>query len=535
MMISNSYNTQRNQSAEKIFFLIFINILYIFSWFCLYNLSLFLVDDYLLATLFFPMGLHIGTLLILPKLYWKSLLSAHLILLSCLILLMLQGIHQPEFLDIKSIVFFYLSPIISTLLCIYTRKYWIKWPEYWQQLLQILSVILIFSFIITPLCFLFFHNTLFAWNTFLTTTTGGVIIAPFLYLLFDFLFKNRWRPVLPTIIKEKYHINIPNLLLIFFFFILSCSSLTSFIKIWPILFYLIIVLPNIFLAYLYGWQGGVFATVINSLLLTSTQYILGMFHSATEVQLFLLTQALIGLGLGIAISRQYQLAQQLQKTNKRLMHELNANKKLTRQLVDVEENIRKEIARELHDEIGQNITAIQIQTMLIKKTSHEENTHKFSDSINELAQKIHKVTRTLLTQLRPHALDTLGLTESLDRLIESLKFKEQNIQVTSLIHLTPQSCNDVTQITLYRISQELLNNTAKYAHASKINLLIEVKKNIQLTYRDNGIGLPLDWKTRGHGLLGIQERVAALGGKLTVNIHCKGVFIIIKLPKYTLS
>lgn len=509
--------------SRKIFSLVFLNLLYFFIWFCLFNCSLYLLNDYFLATVFFPVGLRIGTFLISPILHWKSIFLSELLLLGGLSFALPEFVFSPLYLVV---------PLVSMFFCLLLKPWYKRWTSYWQQLLLLIIIVFLHAVTIAFLCGGLSWSLNLMWRTFISCATGGVIIAPFLYLLFDFLFRYIWRPILPSIAGENIELAPMALLWMLCFFALALISVTTILKQWPFFVYFIVLLPNIFMAYRYGWQGGVLATVMNSILLAGVQYILGAFHSVTELQIFLLTQALIGLGLGIAISRQYLLATRLHESNEKLIRELSANKKLTRQLVDVEEQIRKAIARELHDEIGQNITAIQIQTMLIEKTSHEEKTRALTSTINDLAQKIHRVTRNLLTQLRPHALDTLGLDSALRHLADELKFEEQKINLQLNIGVDTQQFDEVLRITLYRTVQELLNNAIKYAKAGEIYINLYPGDPMTLEYRDNGVGLPENWQQKGHGLLGIKERIHALGGKLHVDgtKEKAGTHILIKLP-----
>ncbi|WP_323116669.1 MASE1 domain-containing protein, partial [Klebsiella variicola] len=105
-------------------------------------------------------------------------------------------------------------------------------------------------------------------------------------------------------------------------------------------------------AYRYGWQGGVLSALLGSLIITFARQFNGAFADLQELQMFMSTQALIGIGLGIAISRQQQLSRNLQRYRERLEQELQARRDLMQQLVHTEEDVKKAIARELHDEIG---------------------------------------------------------------------------------------------------------------------------------------------------------------------------------------
>ncbi|BET98007.1 hypothetical protein TCT1_29280 [Xenorhabdus sp. TCT-1] len=294
------------------------------------------------------------------------------------------------------------------------------------------------------------------------------------------------------------------------------------------------------MAYHYGWQGGVLSALLGSLLVTSARQFNGSFSELQELEIFLTTQALLGIGLGIAISRQQQLAgsltyqkqlaNNLNRYRERLEKELATRHILMQKLVHTEEDIRKNIARELHDAIGQNITAIQIQSMLIKRTSTLALAHKSAEQINHLSQQIHQTTRQLLRELRPPALDEMSLEQSINHLINEFAFEEQNICCHFDYQLPHTPSDNTITLTLYRLIQELLNNISKHANATQINIILKQKRNlIVIQVSDNGIGIISDKKNTGFGLKGIEERVRALGGHWRLKIQ-QGTHVIIYLP-----
>ena len=249
--------------------------------------------------------------------------------------------------------------------------------------------------------------------------------------------------------------------------------------------------------------------------------------------MFMSTQALIGIGLGIAISRQQQLSRNLQRYRERLEQELQARRDLMQQLVHTEEDVKKAIARELHDEIGQNITAIQIQSMLVRKTAPDPQSSRAAAQINELAQKIHQSTRQLLRELRPPVLSEMSLENALRHLITEFAFGENGIQCEFHYELKQPPENETVLFTLYRLVQELLNNISKHAGATHILIILRQQRDtIQLHVSDNGIGISESKRRGGFGLRGIEERVRALGGDWTLTTT-GGTRIIVNLPTFS--
>jgi two-component system sensor histidine kinase UhpB len=135
--------------------------------------------------------------------------------------------------------------------------------------------------------------------------------------------------------------------------------------------------------------------------------------------------------------------------------------------------------------------------------------------------------------LRPHILDELGLEHAIRQLIQEMRFSQQGIQVGLNMGVDPQKLDDTTSVTLFRIVQELLNNVSKHAKARTVNISLFPGSDMVLEVKDDGVGLPADWRIRGQGLKGLAERVSALGGNLNVTTPSSptgGTRIIVNLP-----
>lgn len=539
-MISQDANISQKRHLPKIllthgFTYAFAAMLYSISWFCLWNISRYLTPDLLLAGLLLPSGLKLAVYALAPRQQWLIYTISEIALVSALIYLLDQLQH--EYLLILFSLFAYWMAIPFS-------KIWQPLDTYWQKLLALTALTLVYG-LACGLALLLLVKPLdlelhYAFEATISTITGGVLLAPFLYLLYDYLHKQIWQPLSPTLIHQEVTLRSSALLWCLLFFSVGLIAELTLLDQMKPLALLIFLLPNIFMAYRYGWQGGVLASMMNSILLATARQVTGSFDSDLEMQTFIATQALVGLGLGIAISRQYLLAQRLKQANHKLAAELDSKQLLARQLVHVEESIRKSVARELHDEIGQNITAIQIQAMLAKRLAKDEQSDKIADTTNQLAMRIHASTRQLLTQLRPHALDELGLENAIRQLAEEMKFSERQIRFHLNFGIFADRLDDITSVTLYRIVQELLNNVCKHSQASEVKLSLVPGDLFSLELRDNGCGLPAKWQHKGQGLRGIEERVSALGGHMSVestqpseisaDAPSSGTRIIVNLP-----
>ncbi|MGO2306199.1 MAG: MASE1 domain-containing sensor histidine kinase [Providencia sp.] len=495
---------------------IFLLFTYSLIWIGLWIIGFYLSQNSFQATLFLPQGLRLALMIILWRRYWPTLLLCEGLLNYWLA--EEQLLTQPILL---------LSPLLSLCVAFIIQHIWWRYTLYWQRLLLLLAGVAANSVL---------HALLFSWlsqfsisQLFLTTFTGGILLSPFVYLIYEYLHEQHYQMLLDYGTSDK-QLRTSLIVWCFLFFVVGLSAQVFFAPEIERLIILLVFIPNVFMAYRYGWQGGVLSALLGSLIITFARQFHGAFADLQELEMFLSTQALIGIGLGIAISRQKQLAGNLQQYRQRLEQELKARRDLMRQLVHTEEDIKKAIARELHDEIGQNITAIQIQSMLVKKTATDSLSNQAASQINELAQQIHQSTRQLLRQLRPPVLNEMSLEKALTHLIAEFSFEENNIQCDFHYGLQETPANETILFTLYRLVQELLNNISKHAKATQIQISLEqYGDSIQLIVNDNGVGIPFSKRTSGFGLRGIEERIRALGGDWTLTTQ-GGTKIIVNLP-----
>lgn len=198
---------------------------------------------------------------------------------------------------------------------------------------------------------------------------------------------------------------------------------------------------------------------------------------------------------------------------------------LNSRLTEVKEAEHKQLARELHDELGQSLTAIYINLMAIKK----ELNGRFSGNLIERIDETEKLTAQTLDQvremslnLRPPMLDDLGLIPTLQWYIKRF---EKRVQIETILTIGPQVSRLSAEVetTLFRIVQEALTNVAKHAKADTVHInLMKNRGEIYLEITDDGIGFNLDEVVNpsnlllGTGLLGIRERVLLLNGQVTI-------------------
>ncbi|KGM07045.1 hypothetical protein LP43_1545 [Methylophaga thiooxydans] len=216
---------------------------------------------------------------------------------------------------------------------------------------------------------------------------------------------------------------------------------------------------------------------------------------------------------------------------------LAENQRLALKLMNAQEEEHRYISRELHDEFGQCLAGINAVTTSIAQTAKKECPALLDEvnSISHITAHMMTALRNLLTRLRPADVDDLGLSSSLQQLIRSWN-KRSGDQTLYQIHIDNRVDNlpEPLPVNLYRIVQECLTNIAKHARASKADIKLTYAKadEITLIIRDDGIAEADSFtNTMGIGLLGIHERVTALGGQFTLHTEQTGGLVVaIRLP-----
>lgn len=204
------------------------------------------------------------------------------------------------------------------------------------------------------------------------------------------------------------------------------------------------------------------------------------------------------------------------------------NKQLALKLLNIQEEDHRYIARELHDEFGQCLAGINAVTASIKQTAKQHSPELVEElnTISPITAHMMDVLRSMLTRLRPAEVDDLGLTTSLKKLLNNWN-NRSNGSTRYLLTINGDIDNlpDPLPVNIYRIVQECLTNIAKHAHASLADVIINSQPNhyIQLEISDDGIADVDEFdNTLGVGLLGIRERVMALGGKIILLARSTG-------------
>jgi two-component system sensor histidine kinase UhpB len=186
-----------------------------------------------------------------------------------------------------------------------------------------------------------------------------------------------------------------------------------------------------------------------------------------------------------------------------------------RQALRVLEGERRQIARELHDEVGQTLTGVMLQVEGLAASIPDELREQLEE-LRETARRGTEDVRRIARQLRPEALEDLGLKSALATLATS--FGEQaHIRVDRQLE-QGRPLSEEQELVIYRVAQEALTNVARHAGAKRVELRLEfTKRGTILTIRDDGRGLPPAAMSSSNGIRGMRERAMLIGAALTIN------------------
>ena len=203
-----------------------------------------------------------------------------------------------------------------------------------------------------------------------------------------------------------------------------------------------------------------------------------------------------------------------------LAQSIQRNHQLSQQLINLQETERKNLARDLHDEFGQSLTAIHADATVVlnlAKSKYPE-LKPSATAIAQLSKHLMEMVGGLLQRLRPGALDELGLMAALQELVAVWQVRNENCECTlNIASALPAYMNEALRVTVYRLVQECLTNVTRHAEATKVVINVILEENqLNVSVKDNGKGFEtID--SSGFGLLGMRERVEGLGGTFTLN------------------
>jgi signal transduction histidine kinase len=222
-------------------------------------------------------------------------------------------------------------------------------------------------------------------------------------------------------------------------------------------------------------------------------------------------------------------------TERRRREAERARTELLAHLVFVQEDERRRIARDMHDQFGEHLTALSLRIALLKQLCAQQgDLAAHAVALEAIAERLDHDVDQLVWQLRPTALDDLGLRAALANYIQEWSRRSNiaaELHTSGLLHdrLAPE-----VETALYRIAQEALNNAAKHSRARRVEVLLERRSDcVLLIVEDDGVGFELpgtDSSRQGFGLVGMQERAALVGASLEIeSTPGKGTTVLVRM------
>jgi PAS domain S-box-containing protein len=218
---------------------------------------------------------------------------------------------------------------------------------------------------------------------------------------------------------------------------------------------------------------------------------------------------------------------------------LDENRRLVRQSITAQEQERAYLARELHDEMGQSLTAIRADAGTIarlSRNSDDTRIHESARAIVDVSTRVYQVVHKLMLRMRPEVLDSLGLAEAVRELVEEWRGRRPDLAWTLRTTGVPEKIPGNIAINAYRIVQECVTNVMKHAeaHMVTISLAEQVRDGcrcLEIDVTDDGQGLEPSGDPRGTGLAGMRERALSANGEFEVRSRLGGgTTVIARLP-----
>lgn len=205
------------------------------------------------------------------------------------------------------------------------------------------------------------------------------------------------------------------------------------------------------------------------------------------------------------------------------------NRALTQHSLEIQEDERKKLAQELHDELGQSLTAIKV--MAVAATRRNADIQQCSNTIVNTCNHLMQVVRSMMHQLHPLVLTELGLKAGLEDLIAHWAIRANQLEIQLDCSSDTEQLSANIAIQVFRIVQECLTNIVRHAQANTAHIELSIAQQVLLLkVSDNGIGCQEVSKT-GFGLLGMKERVHSLGGEFSLHSQQGlGTRISVRIP-----
>lgn len=226
------------------------------------------------------------------------------------------------------------------------------------------------------------------------------------------------------------------------------------------------------------------------------------------------------------------------RNEQRLLALLDENSRLGRELIRVQENERSELAREIHDELSQQLTAIRAYAGAIRRNEAgaDERTRANAGAIEHSASQVYTVSHRIMEGLHPQILNIVGLVQALQTLISGYAECQPSIRFSFRFAGESEADDRGVRLHVFRIAQECLANLVRHSQARRARVFLgerhrQGRRWLRLVVRDDGVGMSTDVPRPGYGLVVVRERARMLNGRCTVDgHHGRGVRVDVEVP-----
>jgi signal transduction histidine kinase len=258
--------------------------------------------------------------------------------------------------------------------------------------------------------------------------------------------------------------------------------------------------------------------------------------SEFQRRLAIILLATLVLGLGMAAFSTWKILRLEARAHARYQEVVEARRQLeelSARLVQAQENERRALSRELHDEVGQALSAVLVELRNLSVESAiqaDAQSRGHVETVKSLVENSVRVVRNMALLLRPSMLDDLGLIPALRWQAREVS-KQTSMEVSVAAELVSDDLPDEYKTCIYRVVQEALHNCSRHARATTVHIRVQQEPSrLALSIQDDGQGFDVR-QTKGLGLLGIEERVGRLGGKCEIHSALgSGTIVAIELP-----